>query len=106
MQQQPLPARMPPKSLQQRSRYHSALRTMKVIPNAIQNIEGRPIADQVSDIVDEGRAAIQCLDAEIKEMEQSLNDAKDSVLSMRSLVTTVVIAIPLVIAVSHPALMP
>lgn len=68
--------------------------------------EGTPAADQVSDIVDEGRAAIQCLDAEIKEMEQSLNDAKDSVLSMRSLVTTVVIAIPLVIAVSHPALMP
>ena len=64
------------------------------------------VRDQVSAIVEEGRTAIQCLDADIKEMEQSLNDAKDSVLSMRSLVTTVVIAIPLVIAVSHPVLKP
>jgi hypothetical protein len=64
--------------------------------------EDTPAEAELSDIVEDGRRQIQCLDNDIKTMEADLNEAKDSALDMRSLVTTVVIAIPLVISVSCP----
>ena len=63
---------------------------------------GTPAEDSLSDIVEDGRRQIQCLDNDIKQMEADLNEAKDTALDLRSLVTTVVIAIPLVISVSCP----
>lgn len=61
--------------------------------------------DDLSAIVEDGRRQIQCLDNDIKQMEADLNDAKTTALELRSLVTTVVIAIPLVISVSCPDVM-
>jgi len=63
--------------------------------------EGTDAEEALSEIVDEGRRQIQCLDNDIKTMEADLNEAKDSALDMRSLVTTVVISIPLVISVVY-----
>ena len=62
--------------------------------------EGTEAGDMLVEVVAEGRLQIQCLDNDIKVMEADLDEAKDTALSLRSLVTTVVIAIPLVIAVS------
>ena len=62
--------------------------------------EGTDAASQTAEIFAEGQNKIRCIDNDIKEMEADLADAKDNALSLRSLVTNVVIAIPLVIAVS------
>jgi hypothetical protein len=63
--------------------------------------EGTEAGDMLVEVVAEGRLQIQCLDNDIKVMEADLDEAKDTALSLRSLVTTVVIAIPLVIAIVY-----
>lgn len=61
------------------------------------------VASQVAEVFADGQNMIRCLNNDIKTMEADLAEAKDSALSLRSLATNVVIAIPLVIAVSSPA---
>jgi hypothetical protein len=86
---------------------------MKVMLYRVDNLmasmsdvtSGTPAEDDLSAIVEDGRRQIQCLDNDIKQMEADLNDAKTTALELRSLVTTVVIAIPLVISVSCPDVM-
>ena len=86
---------------------------MKVMLYRVDNLmasmsdvtRGTAAEDDLSAIVEDGRRQIQCLDNDIKQMEADLNDAKTTALELRSLVTTVVIAIPLVISVSCPDVM-
>lgn len=62
---------------------------------------GSAAGEMVAEMVGEGRVALSCLDRDILALEIDLNEAKESALAMRSLVTAVVIAIPLVISLVY-----